>query len=658
MGRRWRSGLLLGWLVLRTSPAGAQEAEEIHVRGERPPREAVKRTLTKEEITLIPGTNGDALRSVQSLPGVARPPPFSGQLVVRGSAPEDTTIFVDGVDVPLVYHFGGLSSVVPTELLEKIDFYPANYSSVYGRGMGGMVDVGLRSPRGDKLHGLAQVDFIDARVMAEGPLFSTSSGWKFLVAGRRSYFDLWLGPVLEESGASITTVPRYYDYQAMLAKDIDRRSSIRFAFFGSDDALELLNQAPGAATPTFGGNVRAHTHFWRAHARYENKLTSGTNLRVTGAVGRDSVDFGFGASAFNVTQTPINGRLELGQKIMGGVRVNVGADVVVAPYEITLRLPPPRRPGVPSGGPLDVPRANQQSGSRTLPAFYVEGEIMPWRGGRIVPGARADYTSTTASWDVAPRVNVRQDLTSSGPRSTVKGGAGLFFQPPTPLDTDPVFGQKGLRTNRSAHYDIGFEQQFTEQIQLATDLFYKSLDRLVVPGAGNSGEGRVFGVEWLLKYKPDDRFFGWLAYTISRSQRRDTPADDMRPFAYDQTHILTVLGSYRLGRGWRLGGRFRFVSGGLYTPERWGAVDATSGTNQSAPDAPPFGARLPAFHALDVRLDKQWTFATWKLGFYADVQNVYVHQSPEGISYNYDYTRSTYVNGLPILPSLGIRGEL
>ena len=68
---------------------------------------------------------------------------FSGQLVVRGSAPEDTTIFVEGVDVPLVYHFGGVSSVIPTELLEKIDFYPANYSSVYGRGMGGMVDVGL-----------------------------------------------------------------------------------------------------------------------------------------------------------------------------------------------------------------------------------------------------------------------------------------------------------------------------------------------------------------------------------------------------------------------------------------------------------------------------------------------------------------------------------
>lgn len=298
------------------------------------------------------------------------------------------------------------------------------------------------------------------------------------------------------------------------------------------------------------------------------------------------------------------------------------------------------------------------TGSRTLPAFYTEWELTPWAGTRIVPGVRADYTSATKSWDVAPRINARQDLVSSFPRSTVKGGAGLFFQPPTPVDTDPTFGQTGLATSRSAHYDVGFEQQITRPIRLSTDVFYKALDRLVVPGAGNSGEGRAYGAEWLLKYDADERFFGWIAYTLSRSERRDTPASREHLFQYDQTHILTVLGSYKLGRGWRLGGRFRFVSGGLYTPEREGVLDATAGVNQSAADSPPWATRLPAFHQLDVRLDKTWAFETWKLTFYADVQNAYFRQNPEGISYNYNFTRSTFVNGLPILPSLGIRGEL
>ena len=65
---------------------------EVEVRGERPPREVTKRTLDRAEIALIPGTNGDALKFIESLPGVARPPPFSGLLAVRGSAPQDTTV--------------------------------------------------------------------------------------------------------------------------------------------------------------------------------------------------------------------------------------------------------------------------------------------------------------------------------------------------------------------------------------------------------------------------------------------------------------------------------------------------------------------------------------------------------------------------------------
>src|SRR5690606_12703080 len=111
---------------------------EIIVEGERPPREVTRRTIERREIDRIPGTSGDALRSLESLPGVARPPPFSGLLVVRGSAPEDTNAFFDGSLAPLVYHFGGLSSVVPTELLDRIDFYPGNFSARYGRVMGGI----------------------------------------------------------------------------------------------------------------------------------------------------------------------------------------------------------------------------------------------------------------------------------------------------------------------------------------------------------------------------------------------------------------------------------------------------------------------------------------------------------------------------------------
>ena len=67
--------------------------------------------------------------------------------------------------------------------------------------------------------------------------------------------------------------------------------------------------------------------------------------------------------------------------------------------------------------------------------------------------------------------------------------------------------------------------------------------------------------------------------------------------------------------------------------------------------------RLATFHQLDLRVDKLWTFETWRLGVYLDVQNVYLHENPEGYSYSYDYTNRQPISGIPILPILGVKGE-
>src|SRR6478736_6791178 len=221
--------------------AAQGEALDVEVQGEKPPREPTKHVLAAEEISKIPGTNGDAIRAIGNMPGVARPPGGDGMLIVRGSSPNDTAVFVDGTEIPMVYHFGGLSSVIPTEMLEKLDFYPGNFGPQYGRATGGIVDVGVRSPRKDRLGGLLQFDLIDGRFLAEGPI---SKDTRFMIGGRRSWVDAWLGPVLRSGGNSVSVAPRYYDYQAMLEHDLTRDTSVRVFAFGSDDRLKLLVNNP------------------------------------------------------------------------------------------------------------------------------------------------------------------------------------------------------------------------------------------------------------------------------------------------------------------------------------------------------------------------------------------------------------------------------
>jgi hypothetical protein len=85
-------------------------------------------------------------------------------------------------------------------------------------------------------------------------------------------------------------------------------------------------------------------------------------------------------------------------------------------------------------------------------------------------------------------------------------------------------------------------------------------------------------------------------------------------------------------------------------------VDANSGAY-----VPLYGAvnseRLPPFNQLDLRVDRTWTYQTWKLGLYLDVQNVYNRGNVEGYSYSYDYSQRSPLTGLPILPILGLNAE-
>jgi TonB family protein len=665
---------------------------EVTVEGERPQREVTRRTLERREMERIPGTSGDALRAIQALPGVARPPGLAGLLIVRGAAPQDTAYFVDGTTVPLIYHFGGLRSTIPTELLDKIDFYPGNYSAKYGQYMGGLVDISLREPntrcKGDYgkptdkygcFHGLLQADLIDGRLLLQGPI---GRHWKFAVGGRRSWLDAWLGPVLEEAGAGVTTAPVFYDYQAIADTKPSRNSKLSLRFYGSDDRLKALLSNPAAQEPLLGGSANFGVSFYRAQAFYQTDLSRTVDLYAMAAVGKNAVDASLGPIVFNVNLFSIQTRSELGFKIARGFKLNVGMDFLVAPYSLLIRAPPPPRPGEPFPGPF-VSRplqVTQEEATAFRPAWYTEAELKPTRRSLIVPGFRVDYARDTGNMDLSPRLNGRYDLVGGRAeealpteerhlRTTLKGGVGVFAQPPQFQETNVIFGTPGLRSNRAIHYSIGIEQEFTRNIELSVEGFYKDLTNLVARRAGpgatyvydNAGTGRIIGLETLLKYKADPRFFGWLTYTLMRSVRRDHPDEPEYLFQFDQTHILQVLGSYRLGRGWEFGARFQLISGPLITPvprapDLTAIYAADAGSYTPLPGVP-FSERLPLFHRLDIRVDKGWQFKEWRLSAYLEVINAYNHPAREAIAYNYNFTRQAYLTGLPILPSIGVRGE-
>jgi len=107
------------------------------------------------------------------------------------------------------------------------------------------------------------------------------------------------------------------------------------------------------------------------------------------------------------------------------------------------------------------------------------------------------------------------------------------------------------------------------------------------------------------------------------------------------------------------------ISGSLQTPRQYGFFDQNAGS-YLAVAYPPNSERLPMFHQLDVRIDKTWEWKlgakedapVFKLGAYLDLLNAYNSGNVEGYSYNFNSTQRTTAMGLPIIPSIGIRGEL
>ena len=173
--------------------------------------EVTRRTLQRQQLTSVPGTFGDPIRVIQTLPGIQRAPFGLGLLLVRGSNPDDTGIYVDGHEVPSLFHFLGGPSIFNAEMLESIDLYPGGFPARFGRHHGGVVALEPRPTKSDGIHGSAKVDFIDAGGYLRAPITKDLS---IAVAGRRSYIDAFLGFVLPEppAGAQRIVTPVYYDY--------------------------------------------------------------------------------------------------------------------------------------------------------------------------------------------------------------------------------------------------------------------------------------------------------------------------------------------------------------------------------------------------------------------------------------------------------------
>jgi len=380
-----------------------------------------------------------------------------------------------------------------------------------------------------------------------------------------------------------------------------------------------------------------------------------------------------GALGIDTDTTIISVRDELRLRFNKSIKMRAGLDLRVNRAVLKLKLPSnvPRegdQPGQNSGGDiLDDVTESRVNRWAAEPALYLEFDVNPIKSIRLQVGIRGDYNSVMNNFSFDPRGTV---VWSPVKALELKASVGLFSQPPQGQEISEDFGNPDLLHEKAIHYIVGGTYNWTKYFSTRLTFYYKDLFDLIsrsdkqierngekVPERyHNVGRGSSYGLEVMIRHQPHKRFFGWLSYTLGRSMRQDKPEDDERFFQFDQTHILTVLGAYKLGYGFTISARFRLVSGNPTTP-RIGSIYNADGANYIPLSGEVYSERNPLFNQLDIRLDYQLTFDTWKLLFYLDVQNVYNYPNQEGVQYNYDSSKSAPLTGVPVFPSIGIKGE-
>ncbi|MBE0594968.1 MAG: TonB-dependent receptor [Gemmatimonadales bacterium] len=674
------SGKPLTVRVPLTPQAIRLEAVEVRPSYFQPPTQAVTSTqdLGAEDVRRAPGVQEDVVRAVALLPGVAVTAAGRNDLIVRGGAPYENLFVVDGIEVPNINHFGsqgstgGPLSLINIDLVQDVAFSSGGMAAKWGDRTASFTNITLRDGNDDVLSGEVNLSATGFGAIAEGPLGRSGS---FLMSARRSYLDLLF------KAAGFSFIPAYWDFQLKTTHRIDAANTISFLGIGALNSVTFTNETAddrydnsrilspeqnqyfaglswrhfldrGLLTVTLG---RTYTRF--RSVQRDSLVPPNDILRSFSTEGENSL-------RADLVLQPTS-RLELDVGSVSRFASKLDYDVFVEGF---LRIDDE---GVPR------PLAVDTSFTAFRTAVYAEARYWVTSGARVTAGLRGNYYGFLAeSFRLAPRVGLRLEPSTA---TALSLSYGRTYQAPSYiwLVGDPG-NRDSLGPTRADQAVLGLEHRLRDDLKLQIETYYKAYGtypaRIFRPQAvlapsgfedattdipfgleplDDVGEGRAYGVEvFLQKRLSAIPVYGLVSVAVSRSEFRavDTAT---RPGAYDGRVIANLLAGWRINRGWEVSGKFRLATGLPTTP-----------FIQSGPEAGRLdfarynaGPRLPTFHALDVRVDRRWSFRGWQLDLYLDVQNVYGRKNVSQYIWNPRTGETESNDSLGILPTIGVNVE-
>ena len=624
----------------------APPSPEIVVEARRAADHPAQRVLDRERVEKTPGTHDDAARLIQALPGVAMTPeygPQSGDLAIRGSAPGDSVVLLDGVRLPYLFHFQQYSSVLHTRLLDEVALYPSSVGPSYGGMLGGVAAATSRRADPAQLHG-----GLNANAIMAGGFVQTPVGESLAVSAsaRRSYADLY-----EDSNDQYTAWPVFWDYLTRVDHRTDRGDTASVMVVGAGDSYGRFAGDTESLDPVEQANNPGFDFLRGFHGligTWERLETTQRHRSAAGIVWDQQA---------GSLPTARSRREELAldlrhTSVFQGCEawgVALGGDLRASTVR---RLAETERPWPELGDEAPLLARGVKADERLAGitgGVFVEPRA---RLGNVElrPALRGQGTSGLGmAWE--PRAQLRAEVSDA---LRLRFAAGRHTQAPTLDQRSEQGGSPALPLSTSVQQSAGADLLFSGRWEVAIDAWSRALKDAVVevPGAAPyAADGEAYGVELVSRYRVRDRFFSWVALTVGRSYR------DGLPYAYDQPWSLSVVASWDLSNRWNVGARYRIAAGLPYTPIVGGVYNGDS--DAYAPQlGPAFSARLPTYSKVDTHLERSWRLRRWTLVAYLETWWVPARYNTLYPVYSYDFSETDLVAGPGLLPLFGLRARL
>ncbi|MEX1212999.1 MAG: TonB-dependent receptor [Balneolaceae bacterium] len=623
-------------------------------------REAGAQRITNIDIQRVPtpGGSGDLATYLQAMPGVVATGDRGGQLYIRGGLPSQNMVLMDGALVYQPFHIVGFFSAFPEELVAGADFHASGFGSRYVGRTSSVMDIRMKDGDRHNVQATASGSPYVASLTAEGPLKRGSSSW--IGSIRHSLIEQTSEPLTGERQ------PLHFESQYIKVSQLSENDSRCSAFWMRTKDRGKLNFSRDDQFSWTNGVLAGRCLFLpenqESFLSLDTGITSLTNemIRPGDSELHANVQRFYLNSTF--TQWTGNLRFELGMHSF----------LKWMEYEI------------------DELIEGQRDDDNDLLSVGFHGEVEIPIGPSVsfTPGLAISVYPNRYPVSIEPRFRAEwRPFGPDGGELFLAGGiyrqalAGVSdLRDASSVFTTWMLSPIGEQQMEARHASLGWRQSIGQQWSISLEGYAKQLLRQPVTIWSSIArfttdlalaDGQVSGIDVRVEYR-GERLYTFLGYGISSVEYQSAqdhfgtwfgePIQRYHP-PHDRRHQIQSmlqwsLGSYEISLRWQLGSGFPFTRPmGFdelhYFQKEPPDVRSEFGSTRVIMERP-YDERLPAFHRLDLSVERTFSFPLADLAIQAGAINVYNRSN----LFYYDVYTDRRVNQMPFSPYISIRMEL